>query len=140
MDWNAEAEFVSPSRLMAATQSMAIVHKGFGCTLNISSHGALITSAREWIPGTPIKVVIEWPILLGSVRRLALHIDGTVVRSDHRLVALRFSTHEWRTQPKPSDQVQAVSEWLDRSPVPLVLPILPFGYSENHSIKLPRTR
>ena len=88
---------------------------GMGRTMNISSHGVLITSAREWTPGASVSVVIEWPILLGSVRPLALHIQGRVVRSDRGLVAVRFSTHELRTQPKPPDQVQAVAEWRVRS-------------------------
>jgi hypothetical protein len=85
--------------------------EGTGRTVNISSHGVLITSAHELSPGTLIGVVIEWPILLGSVRPLALHIHGTVVRSDHGLVALRFSTHELRTQPKPADQVHGLPRW-----------------------------
>jgi PilZ domain len=89
--------------------------EGTGRTLNISSHGALITSAHEVSPGTSIRVVIEWPILLGSVRPLALHTHGTVVRSDHGLVAVRFSTHEFRTQPKPPDQVQDLPKWRVRS-------------------------
>ena len=82
-----------------------------GKTVNISSHGALIQSPHEVLPGTSIRVVIEWPILIRDGRPLALHTHGTVVRSDRGLVAVRFSTHELRTQPKPRDQVQPLSEW-----------------------------
>ena len=78
---------------------------GTGRTVNISSQGALIASARELSPGTSIRVVIEWPILLGSVRPLALHILGKVVRSDRDLLAVRFSHHKLRTQSKPPNQV-----------------------------------
>ena len=69
--------------------------EGTGRTVNISSHGVLITSAHEVSPGTSIRVVIEWPIL--NARSLALHISGMVIRSDSDLVAVRFSTHELRT-------------------------------------------
>ena len=41
-----------------------------GKTVNVSSHGALIRSAQEVLPGTSIRVVIEWPILIGNGRRL----------------------------------------------------------------------
>jgi PilZ domain len=86
-----------------------------GKTVNISSHGALIRSPHEALPGTSIGVVIDWPILLGSVRPLALHIHGTVIRFGHGLVAVRISTHEFRTQPKPPDQVQNLPKWRVRS-------------------------
>jgi hypothetical protein len=69
--------------------------EGAGQTVNISSHGVLMTSPHELSPGTSIRVVIEWPIL--NARSLALHIGGTVIRSDSGLVAVRFSTHELRT-------------------------------------------
>ena len=82
-----------------------------GQTVNISSNGVLITSAHEVSPDTSIRVVIEWPILIGNGRPLALHTHGTVVRSDNGLVAVRLSTHEFRTQPKPPDQVQNIPKW-----------------------------
>jgi hypothetical protein len=64
-------------------------------------------------PNTSIRVVIDWPILIGNVCPLALHIHGSVVRSVRGLVAVRFSTHELRTQPKPPNllQGQRVPKW-----------------------------
>src|SRR5579872_6235458 len=73
---------------------------GTAQTVNISSNGALITSAHQVPPAASIRVVIEWPVLLDDDCRLALHISGTVVRSDQGLVAVQFSHHELRTQPK----------------------------------------
>jgi hypothetical protein len=70
--------------------------------VNISSHGMLATFTPEVTPGTSIRVVIEWPILNGSVCPLGLHILGTVARCDRGLAAVRFSTHELRTERKPS--------------------------------------
>jgi hypothetical protein len=72
-----------------------------GQTVNISSDGVLITSTYDLSPGTSISVKIEWPVSLGNTCPLALHIRGTVVRSDRGLVAVRFSNHEFRTKPKP---------------------------------------
>jgi hypothetical protein len=89
--------------------------EGTGETVNISSHGVLITSTPEVSPGTPMGVVIEWPILIGSVCPLALHILGTVVRSDRGHVAVKFSTYELRTQPKPFDRVSALPKRRVRS-------------------------
>ena len=74
--------------------------EGAGLTVNISSRGVLMTSTYEVSPGTSIRVVIEWPIVIGNVCPLALHIRGTVVRSDRSLVAVRFKTYEFRTRPK----------------------------------------
>jgi len=77
---------------------------GTGTTVNISSHGVLIASTPEVSPGTPIGAVIEWPVPVGSVCPLALHVLGTVVRSDEATVAIQFSTYELSAQPKPLDQ------------------------------------
>jgi len=86
--------------------------QGKGRTVNISSHGVLIACAHEVSPGTSIRVVIEWPTLLGNVYPLALHIQGSVVRSDCGLVAVQFSTYELRTQPKPPDrESQPILRW-----------------------------
>lgn len=82
--------------------------EGAGRTVNISSHGVLITSSPKVSPGTPMGVVIEWPILIGSAGPLALHILGTVVRFDQGLVAVQFSTYELSAQPKPLDRVQGL--------------------------------
>jgi len=71
-------------------------------TVNISSRGMLATFTPEVTPGTSIRVILEWPILNRSVCPLALHILGTVVRADHGLAGVRFSTHELRTERKPT--------------------------------------
>jgi PilZ domain len=89
--------------------------EGTGRTVNISSYGVLITSAHKVSPGKLIRVVIEWPILIDNACPLALHTHGRVVRSDYGLVAVQFSTHEFRTQPKPPDLVQGVEKWRVRS-------------------------
>jgi hypothetical protein len=74
--------------------------EGPGRTVNIRSRGVLMTSGCAVAPGTAIRVVIEWPIVIGNICPLALHIRGTVVRFDRGLLAVQFSTHEFRTLPK----------------------------------------
>jgi hypothetical protein len=71
---------------------------GKGQTVNISSHGVLITSAHQLSPSTSIKVVIEWPVLLDDICPVALHIRGRVVRSEGGLIAVRYLQHELRTR------------------------------------------
>lgn len=78
--------------------------EGTGKTVNISSHGVLMTSAHEVSPGTSISVVIDWPIVIDNSCPLALHILGTVIRCGHGFVSVRFSTRELRTRPKPADR------------------------------------
>jgi PilZ domain-containing protein len=92
-----------PIALVARYGVPARLEKVTGKTVNISSNGVLMTSTSRVSPGTSIRVVIEWPIVICNVRPLALYIHGTVVRSDGGLVAVRFSTHELRTKPKPPD-------------------------------------
>src|SRR5450631_4326929 len=60
--------------------------KGTGRTMNISSHGVLVTSAREWSPGTPVSVVIEWQILLGST--------NCVLNRNHPIKSTSFQNGE----------------------------------------------
>ena len=76
--------------------------EGVGRTVNISSHGVLLTSEHEVYLYSLIRVVIEWPVLIDDVCPLALHVRGTVVRSDCGLVAVRFAIHELRTLPRPA--------------------------------------
>jgi hypothetical protein len=90
---------------------------GAGRTVNISSRGVLMSSAHELSPATSIKVAIEWPVLIDDTCPLALHIRGTVVRSESGLVAIRFAGHEMRTQPKPPDRLQRILGSRAQSPI-----------------------
>jgi hypothetical protein len=103
-----ESERRGKTRFSIALVARYAIHgpqeiEGTGLTVNISSHGLLMTSAQEVSPGTLISVVIQWPIVIGDVP-LALHIRGTVVRSGRDFVGVRIATHELRTGPKPPDR------------------------------------
>jgi len=86
-----------------------------GQTVNLGSHGLLMTCTTELPPGTLVGVVVEWPILLGSVHPLGLYIQGTVVRTDPGLIAVKFSIYELRTPPKPPHQVKGIQKWRTRN-------------------------
>jgi hypothetical protein len=85
-----------------------------GRTVNISSCGLLITSADKLDLGASIRVVVEWPVLMDGMCPLALHIRGNVIRSEQKLVAVRFSSHELRTTGKSLRRVSIV-EWLAKA-------------------------
>jgi hypothetical protein len=65
--------------------------------------------------GVPIRVVVEWPVLMDELCPLALHIRGKVVRSDHDLFAVHFSSHELRTQAKSPKRLAGLVEWLAKT-------------------------
>lgn len=84
--------------------------QGEGLTVNISSRGVLMRAARDLPANTSISVMIEWPVLIDHAAPLALHIYGTIVRSESGLAAIRFSVHELRPRTKhPEQQRQPVS-------------------------------
>ena len=77
------------------------VIQGAGRTVNISSQGVLMTTAHKMSPHTAITVAIEWPIFAGNVDPLVLYLSGLAVRSEPGLVAVRFSSHKFRTRLNP---------------------------------------
>src|SRR5580704_809996 len=72
---------------------------GIGQVLNISSQGVLIKADQELLPGTLVKLAIDWPVRLDSRCSLALHVGGRVVRSGRGETAVVFCSRELRTQP-----------------------------------------
>jgi hypothetical protein len=70
---------------------------GLGRTLNVSSGGVLF-EANEALPsGSSIELLVQWPFLLEGVCPLKLVIQGSVVRSDSKSVAVQTRHHEFRT-------------------------------------------
>ena len=84
-------------------------------TVNISSGGLLLTSADKLALGASIRVVVEWPVLIGESCPLALHIRGKVVRSGPNVAAVRFSSYELRTQAKSTRRLGGLLEWLAKA-------------------------
>ena len=70
---------------------------GLGKTLNVSSGGVLFQANESLPAGSSIEILMHWPFLLEGVCPLKLVIQGSVVRSDGKGVAVRTKHHEFRT-------------------------------------------
>ena len=70
---------------------------GSGRTLNVSSGGVLFEARESLPPGSSIELLMHWPFLLEGVCPLKLAVQGSVVRSDSKGVAVRSKHHEFRT-------------------------------------------
>jgi hypothetical protein len=74
-----------------------VVNAGAGAVINISSSGIAFTT-QEFLPtGRRIELSIAWPILLDDTIPLKLVVEGGVVRSDGRVVAVEVSRYEFHT-------------------------------------------
>ena len=74
-----------------------VERRGLGKTLNVSS-GGLLFQANDSLPfGSPIEIMMNWPFMLEGVCPLKLVIQGRVVRTDSKGVAVRTKQHEFRT-------------------------------------------
>ena len=70
---------------------------GAGKTLNVSSGGVLFEAKEVLPPGSSVEVLMAWPFLLEGVCPLKLVIQGRVVRSASKQIAVRTDHHEFRT-------------------------------------------
>ena len=71
---------------------------GFGKTINISSTGVLFTTDQLLVPGRPLELYMNWPVLLNSTVALKLVALGRVVRCEKGKAAVKFHQYEFRTQ------------------------------------------
>lgn len=70
---------------------------GSARTINIASRGVLLQADTSLTAGSPIELLINWPLRLQGVCPLRLFISGRVIRSDSRGVAIEAKHHEFRT-------------------------------------------
>ena len=76
-------------------------HGGAGITRDLSSHGMFIETDREKAdPGSLVKIVMDWPVLLEGNIRLQFVAEGQVVRCDAFGFGVRILRHEYRTRRK----------------------------------------
>jgi hypothetical protein len=74
---------------------------GVGVTRDLSSHGMFIETDREKAaPGSQVKIVMDWPVLLGGNVPLQFVALGQVARCDAVGFAVRILRHEYRTKRK----------------------------------------
>jgi hypothetical protein len=74
-----------------------VERSGLGRTLNVSSSGVLFEAHESVSAGSSIEIFMQWPFLLEGVCPLKLVIQGSVVRSDGKGIAVRIKHHEFRT-------------------------------------------
>lgn len=88
-----------------------------GCaqTVNISSRGLLMATGEELLPGTCLKLFVDWPIRLDGTCFLTLHAGGKVVRVQSGEVAVQFRQYEWRTRSAAATRDRRIA--CDRAPV-----------------------
>lgn len=75
-------------------------NSGNGVTRDFSSQGMFIETNREAEPGSQVKIVAEWPVLLEGVVPLQFIAVGQVVRCDAFGFGMRILRHEYRTRRK----------------------------------------
>lgn len=76
-------------------------HGGAGITRDLSSHGMFIETDREKAdPGSLVKIIMDWPVLLEGSIRLQFIAEGQVVRCDAFGFGVRILRHEYRTRRK----------------------------------------
>lgn len=71
--------------------------RGYGRTINISSGGILIETQNRLTIGRQIEFSIQWPCLLSGSVPLKLVVRGDIVRNDANFIAVRMTSHEFRT-------------------------------------------
>jgi hypothetical protein len=72
------------------------ISTGIGETLNISSSGVLFTAEHTLAVGTRLEVSIGWLIRLMLRSRVRLIVQGTIVRTYERQLAMRIKRYEFR--------------------------------------------
>ncbi len=72
---------------------------GFGSarTVNIASRGVLLEADDSLAVGSPIELLINWPLRLEGVCPLRLVLSGRIIRSDTHGVAIEARRYEFRT-------------------------------------------
>jgi PilZ domain len=73
---------------------------GTGVTRNLSSGGMFIETTREAEPGSQVKIIVEWPVLLQGAVPLQFIALGQVVRCNESGFGMRILRYEYRTRRK----------------------------------------
>jgi hypothetical protein len=87
-----------------------VVLSGSARTLNISSGGVLF-EVKDSLPASgPIRLILNWPVVLDTVCPLKLVIDGHIVRNEGNRIAIRIKHHAFYTTGAPSPTARLFSE------------------------------
>jgi hypothetical protein len=75
-----------------------VVRPGSGRTLNLSSVGVLFEANDSLHAGSPIELLIKWPLLSKDACPLKLVVRGHVVRSDVQGIAVKIMFREFHAE------------------------------------------
>jgi hypothetical protein len=94
-----------------------LAETGFGRTVNISSGGVWFTTETMLVPGMPVELSMNWPVLLNDSCAMKLMIYGCVIRSSERGAVVGIERYEFRTQGSRAFQQQApIPQWRKSEP------------------------
>lgn len=71
---------------------------GAGTVTDISASGLWLAADTQFVEGEPLRIWIDWPVLLNEVRPLQLVIDGPVIRVAAGGAAVRIDRREFHTR------------------------------------------
>lgn len=74
------------------------VMSGVGQTINMSSGGVLLQTPNPLPLSEKVELSVFWPIPLGNVTPLQLHIVGRAVRREGTGTAVMIERHQFRTR------------------------------------------
>jgi hypothetical protein len=74
--------------------------RGTGVTRDLSSGGMFIETTREAEPGSQVKIIAEWPVLLEGTVPLQFIALGHIVRCNALGFGMRILRYDYRTRRK----------------------------------------
>jgi hypothetical protein len=78
-----------------------VVKIGLGRTIDISSAGVLFESEIALPRGLKVELIISWPSLPTTSKRIEIRAEGRTVRADHKCTAVRIYKYTFRGAPAP---------------------------------------
>ena len=84
----------------APTEYILAGNRAQATTLNMSSGGVLLKTDERLPLGSPIRVLIDWPVLLDERCPLRLVIAGKILRSDARVTAVGIIRYDFHLRPR----------------------------------------
>lgn len=83
-------------------QSKAMVAKGVGQSLNISSGGVQFTTTERLPVGRMAEIAMDWPARLNGTCAMQFVARGRIMRSDGKTAVIRIQRYEFRTRAATS--------------------------------------
>ena len=83
-------------------QSKAMVAKGVGQSVDISSGGVRFTTTERLPVGRMVEIAMDWPARLNGTCAMQFVARGRIMRSDGKTAVIRIQRYEFRTRAATS--------------------------------------